>query len=223
MEKVVIFGEGKIAEVVYFHFKNDSPYEVVAFTADAKYISKEKLFGLPVIPFEDVEDRFPPNDFKMFIAVGYQQLNELRARKYFEAKGKGYKLASYVCSRTTNFGEVEIGDNCLILENNAIQPGAKIGNNVTLWSGNHIGHHSEICDHCFLAGQVVVSGNAKIGPYCFIGVNATIGHSIEIGERNLIGAGTLITKSTEPGSVFILQDTPKYRLDSARFLKLTRL
>lgn len=223
MSKVIIFGEGKFAEVVYFHLTNDSPNEIVAFTANADYISKNKLFGLPVIPFEEIESEFSPDEYKMFIAVGYQNLNNLRATKYFEAKNKGYELISYISSKATNFGNVEVGDNCLILENNAIQPMSKIGNNVTLWSGNHIGHHSTIGDHCFLSGQVVISGSTTIGPYCFIGVNATIGHEITIGEKNLIGARTLITKSTESNSVFISQDTPKYRLDSSSFLRLTKL
>ena len=223
MSKVVIFGEGKIADVVYFYLTNDSPHEIVAFTADADYISKDKLFGLPVIPFEEIESEFPPDKYKMFIALGYQNLNSLRASKYFEAKNKGYELISYICSKATNFGNVEIGDNCLILENNAIQPTSKIGNNVYLWSGNHIGHHSTIGDNCYISGQVVIGGSTTIGAYCFIGVNATIGHEITIGEKNLIGAGALITKNTEPNSVFISPDTPKYRLDSTSFLKLTKL
>ena len=223
MSKVVIFGEGKIADVVYFYLTNDSPYEVVAFTADADYISKDKLFDLPVVPFEEVERKYPPDVYKMFIALGYQNLNQLRTAKYFEAKKRGYELISYISSKTSNFGDTEFGDNCLILENNAIQPMSKIGNNVTLWSGNHIGHHSTVKDHCYISGQVVISGKTIIEPYCFIGVNSTIGHEITIGEKNLIGGGVLITKSTDPGSVYISQDTPKYRLDSSSFLKLTKL
>jgi len=223
MSKVVIFGEGKIAEIVYFYLTNDSPHEVVAFTVDKEYISKDKLFGLPVIAFEEIESKFPTDEYKMFIALGYQNLNGLRATKYYEAKNKGYELISYICSRATNFGSVDIGDNCLILENNAIQPMSKIGSNVTLWSGNHIGHHSTICDHCYISGQVVIGGNTTIGQYCFIGINATIGHEIKVGEKNLVGAGTLITKNTESNSVFINQDTQKYRLDISSFLKLTTL
>ena len=58
----------------------------------------------------------------MFVAVGYQDLNKFRARKYEEAKAKGYELISYVSSRASNFGGVEIGDNCFVLEFAAIQP-----------------------------------------------------------------------------------------------------
>lgn len=223
MEKVVVFGGGKIADEAYFYFTNDSPYEIVAFTVDEEFIAEKQLFGLPVVPFEKVQDEFSPNEFKMFVAVGYQNLNRLRAEKYLQAKEKGYELISYVSSRASNIGNVKIGDNCFVLENAVIQPCSKIGNNVFIWSGNHIGHHATIGDHCYISGQIVISGNTVIEPYCFIGVNATIGHEITIGRESIIGAGCMVSKNAEPKSVYIAQDTPKYRLDSAKFLQLTKM
>lgn len=223
MEKVVVFGAGKIADQAYFYFTNDSPYEIVSFTVDEKFITEKQLFGLPVVPFEKVQDEFSPNEFKMFVAVGYQNLNRLRAEKYLQAKEKGYELISYVSSRASNIGNVKIGDNCFVLENAVIQPCSKIGNNVYIWSGNHIGHHATIGDHCYISGQIVISGNTVIEPYCFIGVNATIGHEITIGRESIVGAGCMMSKSAEPRSVYVAQDTPKYRLDSTKFLQLTKM
>jgi sugar O-acyltransferase (sialic acid O-acetyltransferase NeuD family) len=223
MSKIVIFGEGKIADEAYFYLKNDSEHEVVAFAADHDFISKEEMFGLPVLPFEEITKNFSPLDFNMFVALGYQNLNKLRAVKYEEAKGKGYKLISYVSSKTANFGEIEIGENCFILENSSLQPCSKIGNNVTIWSNNIIGHHSTIEDHCYIAGHVCIAGHTTIGQYSFIGVNATIGHELIIGEKCLIGAGARVTKNADPKSVFIEPDTQKIRLDSDAFVKMTKL
>ncbi len=223
MSKVVLFGAGKIADVAYFQLTNDSPHEVVAFTVDGEYVDQKEKWGLPVIPFEDVLNMYSPQDFKMLVAVGYQGLNKFRARKYAEAKAKGYELISYVSSRASNFSKVEIGDNCMILENAVLQPCSKMGNNVFFWNGNHLGHHARVEDHCYIAGQVVISGAAVIEPYCFLGVNAAIGHEVTVGRESFIGAGTLITKSAAPKSVYILPDTPKFRLDSDSFLKLTKM
>jgi len=223
MSKVVIFGEGKIADEAYFYLTNDSEHEVVAFSVDRDYLTKKELFGLPIIPFEEITEKYPPSDFRMFVALGYQNLNKLRASKYYEAKQKGYDLISYVSSKAGNFGNIEIGDNCFILDNSTLQPCSKIGNNVTIWSNNILGHHSTIEDHCYIAGHVSIAGHTTVCKSSFIGVNATIGHEIVIGEDNLIGAGSLITKSTEPKSVFILPDTPKLRLNSDAFLKMTKL
>ena len=223
MSKIVLFGQGKIAEEAYFYLTNDSEYEVVAFCVDAAFRTKESWYQRPVIDFETVEQHFSPNKYKMFVAVGYQRLNQLRAEKYRQAKDKGYQLISYISSRAANMGQVEIGDNCFILENNSIQPCSKIGNNVTIWSNNIIGHHSEIKDHCYIAGHVSVAGHSIVGAYCFVGVNAFVGHEVEIGERCLIGAGSRVTKDAASGSVFIMPDTEKIRLDSTAFIKMTRL
>jgi sugar O-acyltransferase (sialic acid O-acetyltransferase NeuD family) len=223
MSKIVIFGTGKIADEAYFYLTNDSPHEVVAFTVDREYLNTSEKLSLPISPFENVERDYPPGDFKMFVAVGYQELNKFRARKYQEAKAKGYELVSYVSSRASNFGQVELGDNCFVLEFAVIQPCSKIGNDVFIWSGNHIGHHASVGDHCYIAGNVVISGNTVLEPYCFVGVSATIGHEVTIGTESFIGAGSLITKNVEPKSVYITPDTGKFRLDSSSFLRLTKM
>ena len=77
-------------------------------------------------------------------------MNALRRGVYTRFKQKGYPLISYISSRATYFPGTPIGDNCFVLEDNTIQPFVKIGNNVVLWSGNHIGHHSTIADDVFL-------------------------------------------------------------------------
>jgi sugar O-acyltransferase (sialic acid O-acetyltransferase NeuD family) len=223
MSKVVIFGAGKIADEAYFYLTNDSPHEIVAFAVDAAYLTRPEKLGLPVIPFDEIADKYPPGDYKMFVAVGYQDLNRFRAQKYAEAKSKGYELVSYVSSRAANFGGVEIGDNCLVLEFATIQPCSSIGNDVFIWSGNHVGHHASVGDHCYIAGNVVISGNTKIESHCFIGVSATLGHEITVGRDSFIGAGSLITKDVAPQSVFITPDTQKFRLDSSTFLRLTKM
>lgn len=223
MSKVVIFGAGKIADEAYFYLTNDSPHEIVGFTVDGAYITEKEKLGLPLVPFEKVQDKYPPGDFKMFVAVGYQNLNKFRAQKYGEAKTKGYELISYISSRASNFGRVEVGDNCFVLEFAVIQPCSKVGSNIFIWSGNHIGHHASVGDHCYIAGNVVISGGTVIEPYCFIGVSATLGHEIKIGRESFIGAGSLITKKVEPRSVYITQDTPKFRLDSSSFLRITKM
>lgn len=223
MSKIVIFGAGKIADVAYFQLTNDSPHEVVAFTVDGEHVAQKEKWGLPIIAFEDILKAYPPNDFKMLVAVGYQDLNKFRARKYAEAKSKGYELISYVSSRAANLSNIEIGDNCMILENAVLQPCTRVGNNVFFWNSNHLGHHARVEDHCYIAGHVVISGAVVIEPYCFLGVNATIGHEVTIGRESFIGAGALVTKNVAPKSVYIIPDTPKFRLDSDSFLKLTKM
>lgn len=213
MRKVIIFGTSGFAEVVHFYLTHDSQYEIVAFTANKEFIDKKELFGLPIIPFENIEEKYPPDQYLMFITVVYSKINKLRAKIFDDVKSKGYNLLSYVNSKAITWGKLDIGQNCFILENNVIQPFVKIGDDVIIWSGNHIGHHSTIGDHCFIASHVVISGNVKIGPFCFLGVNSTIRDGISIARECVIGAGAVILKDTKEKEV--------YTTDSTKLLPIT--
>ena len=132
----------------------------------------------------------------------------------------GYPLATYVSSRAFVARGFTPGANCFILEDNTIQPFARIGNNVTLWSGNHIGHHSTIGDHCFIASHVIVSGGVVIGESSFIGVNATIRDHVTIGPRCVIGAGALILADAAAEGVYLGQATERSKVPSSRLRRI---
>jgi len=200
--KIVVFGAGDIARLAHFYFSTDSDHEVVAFAVDAAYRTAVEFQGLPLVAAEEITAKFPPSAVKMFVALSYAKMNRIRAEKYTQARARGYDLVSYVSSRCSYLSQHPPGDNCFILEDNTVQPFVRIGNDVTLWSGNHIGHDSTIGDHCFISSHVVVSGHVSVGPSCFIGVNATVRNSIAIAERTLIGAGAVVMKDTTPGSVY---------------------
>ena len=191
MAQLVIFGTGDIARLAHWVIQErDSSHEV------ARVHGRSELSDGGLVPgacrwstSRRVTTQFPPESFMMFVALSYAQMNRLRAAKYAAAKSLGYRLATYVSSRCTWLTDHPAGDNCFILEDNTVQPFVRIGSNVTLWSGNHIGHDSTIDDHCFIASHVVVSGHVHIHPYCFVGVNATLRNSIVVASETLIGAG----------------------------------
>jgi sugar O-acyltransferase (sialic acid O-acetyltransferase NeuD family) len=197
MKDIVIFGAGQIAEIAHFYFSTDTPYRIGAFCVDSEYIKETTFCGLPVVPFEDLVKTHPPNRHSLFVAISYIGLNQVRTAKVREARAIGYDFASYLSSKASVWPGFKLEDNCLILEDNTIQPFALVGSNVTLWSGNHIGHHSRIHDNCFISSHVVVSGNVTIQERTFVGVNATIRDGVTIGEGCLIGAGCLVMADAE--------------------------
>jgi sugar O-acyltransferase (sialic acid O-acetyltransferase NeuD family) len=215
-KSLVIFGTGIIAHLAHYYFSTDSEYETVAFTVDSDYVKDPFFCGLPVIPFEELVLKHPPNTHKLFIAIGYSKLNSIRKQKYSAAQKLGYELASYVSSRATILNEGMVGQNCFILEDNTVQPFVIIGNNVILWSGNHIGHHSVIRDHSFIASHVVVSGGVDIGEQCFIGVNATLRNHIKVGDRCVVGAGATLLGDADPEGVYIGPATDRSKVPSTR-------
>lgn len=203
MSKVIIFGTGDIAQIANYYFEIDSEFDVEAFTINKEYFKEELFEGKPVIPFETIREQYPPEQYKMFIALSYSRLNKVRQEKYYQAKAMGYQLVSYISSKCSYLSQNKCGDNCFIFEDNTIQPFVSIGNNVTIWSGNHIGHHSVIHAHNFISSHVVISGHCEINSNSFLGVNSTIGHKVVLGSENIIGAGSIITKNTNHGEVYV--------------------
>ena len=204
---VVIFGTGDFARVAEVYLRLDSQFDVVAFTVDGARLESNELNGLPVVPFETLDEAYGPDDHAMFVAIGFSGVNKARAAVVERCRGRGYTLISYVNSRATCWGDIELGDNCFIFEENVIQPSVRIGDDVILWSGNHVGHDSEIGDHCFVASHAVISGNVRVGAYCFIGVNATVRDGVTIAPECVIGAGALIMRDTERGAVYSVHGT----------------
>ncbi len=216
-QKVVIFGTGTFGRLLSFYLSVDSEYDVVAFTATADRITGDTFCGKPLVPFESVTKVYPPNEHKMFVAVGSTRLNRVRAHFYHATKALGYGHITYISSKATYWSDLDVGDNCCILEATTLEPFARVGNDVVLWSGSHLGHDSSIDDHCFVASDVVIPGFTHIGQYCFIGVNATLRDGVSVGERCLIGAAATIMRSTGPGEVYLGPRSEAYTGDTSRF------
>ena len=188
--------------VVRHYLTFHSPYEVVAHTVDRSYMQGTDYEGLPLVPFEIIEETYSPDSYSMLVVVGYRHANELRAQKYAEVKKKGYKLITYVDERSAVAEGVEIGDNCIIAANQTVDPFVKIGNDVIIRNACYIGHNVVIEDHCFIAAHVAIAGGSIIGPYTFLGINSTIRNDVKIGKGCVIGAGALILRDTGEYEVY---------------------
>ena len=220
MSKIVVFGIGQWASLAHFYLTHDSPHEVKAFTVDRDYLTSSEFTHLPVAAFDEVERLFPPDEYKMFLPISFKRMSHLRAERYEQAKAKGYELISYISSKATTWPGFRPGDNCFIFEDNTIQPFVEMGNDVILWSGNHIGHHTVIKDHVFVSSHVVISGCCTIEPYCFFGVNSTVRDETTVARETLVGAGALIMKDTKPYEVYIgkASEPAGFRSDAIRSL-----
>ena len=192
-----------MAHIAFEYFSFDSDYEVIAFVVDDQFATSSTYLDLPLVSTSNFLEHYDKSEFHLFVALTATGMNQDRKRVYDFFKGFGYHFASYVSSRAFVWRNVSIGENTFIFENNVIQPFVTIGNNCILWSGNHVGHRSNVSDHVFLSSHVVVSGYCDIGESSYFGVNSTIHNNIQIAERCLVGAGAMITKNTLPDLVYV--------------------
>ncbi len=207
-KKIVIFGVSDFASQVSSYLKQDSDFEIVAYTVDAEYNKIGAFLDLPVVDFEKVQEIYPPSEYSMFVAIGYHKLNSSRETKFNEAKAKGYQLITYICSRNSYWKDLEIGENCFIMEANVFMQNVKIGDNVIFAIGNKIGHDSVIDSNCFITSNVMIGGFCSLKKNSFIGMSAVIKDKTTIGEFNILGAGSIILKNTRDRSSFLTKSTP---------------
>lgn len=214
-EDVVIYGNGQVAELAMARFVSDSPYRVVGFTVDRAFVRQPQLHGLPVVPFDEAEQRFAPDRVRMFVAVGPTQCNRIRADRFEQARRRGYRFASYVSSRAYVADGAVLGENAAIGEGVIVHPFVRLGDNVHIGTASVISHHCVLADHCFLAVGCLLAGNVKVGARSFLGARATVRDHVTIGEASVVGTGVTLLRSIAPASVLVAPEPVLLPVDSA--------
>jgi sugar O-acyltransferase (sialic acid O-acetyltransferase NeuD family) len=217
--KLVIVGDSAFAEIACEYFDRDSRYDVVAFAVEQAYLKRTELLGRPIVAFETLSEHHPRETHDVYVAIVYTRLNRLRRRLMLTAKASGYGLASYFSPHAFVWHNVRIGEHCFIFEHNVVQPFVTLGDNIVLWSGNHVGHHSRIGDNVFVSSHVVISGFCEVGDNCFLGVNTAIGNNIKVARDCWIGPGVTISKDTKEGEIYRSPETEIAKVSAPRFFK----
>ena len=202
-KKLAIFGSAEMALMAKYYFEQDTTMKVKRFVVDDEFVREDKLDKTPIISWTEFHQTHPVNGWKMHVALSYRNLNKLREAKFIQCSLAGYELTSFISPKSNIAKDFKHGQNCFVLENQTIQPGVVFGDNVMVWSSNHIGHGTRVESHAYISSQVVISGHAQIGMRCFIGVNASIRDFIAIGSDSLLGMGSVLTRDVPSGTVIL--------------------
>lgn len=220
MMNIILYGASEFGKIIDFYLTRESSYNVVAYTDTRSLQDGGSEFNeKPFCPFDKVQDIYPPSDYKMFVAVGYVQLNQIRKICMEKALLKGYDLISHISPTCIVWDDLIVGQNVFIFEGNIIQPKVIIKDGVILSRGNSIGHDSILEKYSFISNRVVLCGKCFIGEETFIGSNATIVDGVRVAARNLIGASALIRKDTNPDEVYVQDSTKKLDQNSSLFFR----
>lgn len=214
--KLLVYGNGQMARMLISFFADR--FEVVGFTVDRHVIGEPFIAGLPVVPFDAVETAFPPAEHLMITAVGFLEMNDLRARKFEEGQRKGYRFTNYIHSSVVQHANLSLGTNNILLDHLALHPDSSLGNSNFISSNVSIGHGCRIGDNCWINGGVGIGGEVSIGDNAFLGLNATVVDNITLGAGTYVGANTLMTRDTRANEVFISAAGERFPLPSREFL-----
>lgn len=196
---LIIYGTGEFAQLMWYFFTNESDYNVAGFCVDQKYLKVNELCGLPVYAFEQVTERFPPEDFNMFVAIGYSVMR-LRSVMYGKALQQGYDLVNFISPKAIVRDDLVIGSNNAIFSSCDLEPAVRIGENNIFWTRCILGHGVVIGNHNYFSGGVGLGGRCIIGDYCFMGNAALMVNDISIADETFLVAGTVIIRDTEPST-----------------------
>jgi|TARA_B110000027_G_C16000831_1_gene247375 sugar O-acyltransferase (sialic acid O-acetyltransferase NeuD family) len=217
-KKLAIFGNSLMAEVVYYYFKEFTDYEISCFVSEKKYIKNDKLKNIRVLPLEKFL-KLNKNDFTIFIAIGYSDLNKKREFFFNFFKDRKYKLTNFIHPNASCFHH-KMGKNNFIMDNVSVNPFTSIGNNNILWSNSIIGHHNNIGNNNFFSGNSTISGNCKILNNCFFGVNSSTKDGLHINSFCFIDANQYVSKKLKSKSFYNLQVNPKLKINSFQVFRL---
>ena len=200
MKKLLIFGTTEMARIAFFFFSSQREYEVVGFTVDSSHRDSDEHCGLAVYDFDYLEKTHPPSEYELFIAVGPTKMNTLREEKFYQAKSRGYALASFISEKATCYSRV--GENCFVADFANVQPFATVCDNTFIWEFALVGNEASVGPNCFLSPKSVVSTFARIGKNSVLGTSSTVRTRVVVGEYSLIGATCYISANTLPNSVY---------------------
>ena len=198
--KYIIVGNSVYAHMLYEYVEEMEKGSVQAFTVEDKYISKPEMLGLPVISYEEIENYYSPEETKLFLAVGYTQMNEIKEKLFNMYKAKGYEFASYIHPSTVIAQDAELGEGNIFFEGSIVQRGCKIGSGNVFFVRTTIAHDCTIGDFnsftCVsLAGRVTVKNK------CFFGMGSIVSEDVVIEEQAFVGANAYIASNMEKGRV----------------------
>lgn len=202
MKNLIIIGTSTTAISIYDIVNTNKLFNIIGFAVDKEYKKSESFYNLPVYTIDEIENKKNNGEeFKIFVAVQWNRLNQDRKDLYLKLKNKGFNFANIISPNAIFQGTNKIGENCWISDNVIIESNVMIGNNCFVKSGALIAHFSTIENHCFIGATSVISGDVKICEQTFLGVRAMLYPSITIGKMCLIGANTIIKKDIAPYSI----------------------
>ncbi len=202
MKNIVILGNNDFGRLLKYYIGIDDKREVVAFTVNRDYIKEDQFCDLPVVPFEDIENVYPPEQYEIMLAIGNSKMNDVRKKMYFECKEKGYTIASYIHSSCSIHTE-DIGEGNILLENCLLYPYSKLGNGNLLWDHVLISHDCVVGDFNTFSSYADLCGYVKIGNNGYFGKHCILNDFMEIADYTLIGAAAYAKGKTKEYDVVV--------------------
>lgn len=204
MKKIVIFGSGSHAKVIFYEIINLGKYEILGFVDDTKtkilvtsYRNK-KYYNLG-----RVDQFFTSSQSNVYGIIGIGD-NNVRKKIFNKVNkiDKSFKWATIISKNATINNNVKIGNGSMICSNVLINNNTTIGNHCLINSSSSIDHDSYFEDFSSTGPGVITGGNVFVMKNSFIGIGSVIKNNIKIGKNTIIWGNSYITKNCSGNAIY---------------------
>ena len=119
-----------------------------------------------------------------------------------------------------------VGKRCRIREGATLNTGTeggggvtRVGDDVLIMTGAHVGHDAQIGDRVILVNHVAIAGHCVLGDDVIVGGLSGVHQWVRIGQGAIIGAVTMVTNDVIP---YGLVQAPRGELDGLNLVGLKR-
>ena len=204
-KKIVIFGSGVHAKVIFHSIINDKNYKFLGFI---DFKNKEKL----IIQYKKKKYKVI-SDFKKLdilkkikklhgvIGIG-SNFNRYDVYKLIIKLNLKIKWETIVFKGVNFSNNVKIGNGSVIMGNVLLNNNTSIGSHCIINSGSIIEHDNSFDNFSSTGPGVTTGGNVKVGQFSHLGIGSTILNGKKISSNTIIGGGSLVNKNCNSFSIY---------------------
>lgn len=108
-KQFVIVGTTPYSVEVYSFISAEGNAEILAFSSHRDFMRENMLCGLPIIPLEDLGNRFDMTKVEVLNTIGYTHMNSIRQRVNDDIEARQYKIGSYISSNSLIYSKINGG------------------------------------------------------------------------------------------------------------------
>ncbi len=186
-DKIVIFGAGDHAKVVFDAVECEAKFSVAAFIDLSD--SLIEFCGRPVITLERLQ---MADLVRGIVAVGDNWLRSRIVADIVKAI-PDFKFVNVIHPSVAIAKNCQVGEGSVIMAGVVLNPGVQVGHHCIINTGSILDHDVVAEDFSSVGPGCTAGGKAMLGAYSALCLGANVLHGRSIGEHSVVGAGALVT------------------------------
>jgi sugar O-acyltransferase (sialic acid O-acetyltransferase NeuD family) len=204
MNKIVIFGSGGHAKVIFSEVIKLKKFKFLGFVDDFKkkgelIISSNKKNYYNLGSIKEVISK--KNDLKGIIGVGLNFVRE-KIVKDIKKINNNFKFQQIISKDAIINSNVFIDEGTLVVSGTTINTGTKIGRHCIINTSCSIDHDNKFSDFSSAGPGVVTGGNVEVGYQSYLGLGSLVRHNVKILDNTIVGFGSLVNKDCKKNSIY---------------------